>query len=34
LDSRFWRQRTAAAIAKAEAILVGAGDPVIEGGVP
>ena len=33
-DPPFWRQRADAAIAKAEAILAGAPDPVIEGGAP
>jgi hypothetical protein len=33
-DSPFWRQRADAAIAKAEAILAGASDPVIERGAP
>ena len=33
-DPPFWRQRTDAAIAKAEAILAGARDPEIEGGAP
>jgi hypothetical protein len=33
-DSPLWRQSADAAIAKAEAILAGAHDPVIEGGAP
>ena len=33
-DSLLWRQRADAVIPKADAILAGAGDPVIEGGAP
>lgn len=33
-DAPFWRQRADAAIARAEAILTGARDPVVEGDAP